>query len=121
MSIDYAYGKIENALDGMVTSPLCIQDRLFHACRDMGPIGHRDFPNELADQWASFYADVTAIGDAEGGAYRASTREMTDEEASEVAQKLVELCSSVRYFIKDRDTAAQAAAASGDKPASSRT
>lgn len=102
-NVDYAYEKITGALDGMAYSPKRIQDRLYDACQSMGIVDANDFPPELQHEWNVFLADVTAVSDTKLGSFRASTMGMTEQDAVESAQKLVNFRHTLKYHIMDRD------------------
>lgn len=98
MSLSYAYEKLMIAVDVLATSPQTIQNRLGNAfisgLTRINP--EEDLPVNLRTDFQQLLDQVTrvaAVGDE--GTISATTRIMSDDEAAEIAKKILNLFHQV--------------------------
>lgn len=97
MSLEYTWEKLSVAVGGMVRSQESLQDRLMGAYLCFHPLREGDFPEgELRKSFHDIMHALTwqpAKGDE--GTVRATTQQMTDQEASDLIEKLFSLYEEI--------------------------
>lgn len=97
MSLGYTWEKLFVAVEGMARSQESLQDRLMGAFLCFHLLREDDFPKgELRDAFHDIKHALTwrpAQGDE--GTVKATTQQMTDQEASELIGKLVSLYDEI--------------------------
>lgn len=97
MSLEYTWEKLSVAVEGMARSQESLQDRLMGAYLCFHPLREKDFPKgELRESFHDIMHALTwrpAQGDE--GTVKATTQQMTDQEASELIEKLVSLYDEI--------------------------
>ena len=98
MSLSYAYEKLMVAVDVLATSPQSIQDRIEDAFISgfsrINP--NEDLPEKLRADFQQLQNQVTRVpATGDEGTLRATMRVVTDEEATEIAEKILHLFHQV--------------------------
>lgn len=105
MSIDYAAAKFSAAVHGMATSAAPLQERLRYAHMNFIMVRTEDLEDpELVSRYEALLERLTAKGDDDvaSGSVQNTTRQMSDEEAREVAQLICDLDALLHFVELDR-------------------
>jgi hypothetical protein len=99
MGISYAIEKYMVAVDSLAAGLLSLQQRLESAALSMYTLRREDFPHE--DLWKrhrSIFDDLTWVQETrEGeGTIQATTRQLMDHDAQEIARRIFSLFLSLR-------------------------
>lgn len=102
MSIDYTWEKLYAAVLILASGTGSIQERLCNAYADslMRLQDRNDFPVEMRDDFEAIQNELTAVqplGDE--GSIKASTNAMTDDKASEIAEKIVLMYDQITRMV----------------------
>lgn len=90
--LGYPYEKFYNAVSVLARSPRRIQDRILSAYMSFHPIKSSDFKDpEMATSYQEIMDRLTTVKDSEKGHVPATLDQMSDSEASVVADKIVDL------------------------------
>ena len=101
MSLSYVSEKLSTAVNALATSAAPIQTRLEYAamsCHTLANMHERSFPtDELRDRWVAWWASITSkpARDNQEGTIRATLSQMSDQEASDVAEELFNIYAGV--------------------------
>jgi hypothetical protein len=109
MTLGYAIEKFGVAVNGMAVGLPRLQDRLAHAYGDsimhgISDARHFDYlPPDMMERLTALEARMTSGTPTYGeGSIRATTDAMSDEEAQEIAQTIVDLDWELRALNRDR-------------------
>ena len=109
MSLEYAQGKLYEAVVTMATSRSSLQDRLANAyIYGFNTIGlnlSADLPPELQSSYLEIEKALTKVpGQESEGAVVATTRAMSNDEAQKLIEQLVDLYNEVTQLLGTRDS-----------------
>lgn len=94
--LSYPYEKFYNAVSVLARSTRSIQDRIHSAYVSFHPIRVSDFKDpEIAASYQELMDRLTKVKDAEKGHVPATLEQMDDDEASLVADKIVDLFAAI--------------------------
>ncbi len=99
MSLSYAHEKFRNAVYTLATHPADIRERPISALvPHIGSVEiEQDIPEDLQDEYQAFWNRVTFGVPISGeGTLQASVREMSDDEAVEVAKLITQFAYEFR-------------------------
>jgi hypothetical protein len=98
MSLSYASEKYTRAMRLLVVSHGSLQERLSDAFRShlSSIMASRDLPPGLRAEHEELHAQVTRCPGGDEGSIAATFRRMSDREASEVAEQVVDLYHKIR-------------------------
>lgn len=99
MKYDYAWEKLYTAVKTLAASEVRIQERLAAAWLYSGVRLSNAvtpyLPKDLQPEYDAIHAALTKVSDSERGAINATCAAMSDEEASNLAERIVTLYDSV--------------------------
>jgi len=94
--LSYPYEKFYNAVSVLARSTRSIQDRIHSAYMSFHPISASDFKDpEMASTYQEIMNRLTKVKDAEKGYVPATLGQMDDDEASLIADKIVDLFAAI--------------------------
>lgn len=99
MTLAYAHEKFRDATRTLATHPTAIKERLALALvKDVGYVQmERDVPEELHEEYQVFWERVTSGVPSSGeGTLQASVREMSDQNAVEIAELIIQFAQEFR-------------------------
>ena len=98
------YERVWKAIDVLATSPEPLQKRLFYAGMELAPLRRQDFPDFLQADYRYVMDALTAKKDkANKGALCATTGQLTDSQATDIARSLWGLYSDLVDHICGED------------------
>lgn len=106
MSLDYAHEKLTIAVEILATSPSDIKDRIETAFNSsIIHIFPEDLPEDLGEKLKNLQNQVTRIN-AEGneGTLKATMKTISEEEAFEIAKKILDLFLEVNNIFSQKKT-----------------
>ena len=99
------YERVWKAIDVLATSPRTLQYRLFIAGIELLPLRQQDFPTFLQADYKYIMGALTAreAEDGDDGTLNATTRQLTDSEATVIAERMWKLYSDLVNHICGED------------------
>lgn len=86
MKYGYQWEKLMAAVDALVTSEKPLQKRLYYAAMAFHTLKESDFDEgEVRDLYKSIYQRLTSIRDEVRGSFEATTSQLSDDEARQLA------------------------------------